>query len=171
MSLPGKLNLFKKYTQNNCIYECELKIAYDKCHCIPWDYPHFDGFMPICDRFGRECFKKYMAVTNSEENCDCPVDCVTTNYDYSVSSTLIDAESLCDNNEIEDFWDQGLFPTKFVGIYEQIVYGKDIGTATKCIENTKKIAIVKFQIASKIITRIKRTQYVTFAGTLSNIGK
>ena len=112
-----------------------------------------------------------MGTTNSTINCDCPEDCVTTFYYYSVSTTLIDAEALCDNNEIKEFWNQGLFPTKFIAMYEQIIYGKEIGAVAKCIENTKKMAIVKFQIASKMITRIKRTQYVTFAGTLSNIGK
>ena len=40
-----------------------------------------------------------------------------------------------------------------------------------CIERTKNMAIVKFEIADHIITRIKKTQRMTLADFLSNIGK
>ena len=61
-------------------------------------------------------------------------------------------------------------PPKFINLYEQIMHGKDISDDKWCIERVKKLAIVNFQIGSKIMTRIKRTQRVTFADTLSNIG-
>ena len=54
--------------------------------------------------------------------------------------------------------------------YEQVVNGKDIGKEEICIENIKKLAIVKFQIANEVVTRIKKTPRVTFSGILSNIG-
>ena len=39
-----------------------------------------------------------------------------------------------------------------------------------CINNTRKLAIVKFQIATQIINRIKKQQRVTNADIISNVG-
>ena len=33
------LDIFNKYTQEGCLFECKLKIAAAKCGCIPWSYP------------------------------------------------------------------------------------------------------------------------------------
>ena len=67
----------RKYTQSNCIFECQLKIASQKCQCVPWDYPQIER-MPICNRFGRECFKTIMTNASLGNTCDCPLDCETT---------------------------------------------------------------------------------------------
>ena len=169
----NELTLFKDYRERNCIFECQLKFAHSKCQCIPWDYPHFnDTFMPICDRFGRICFETFMANTSIIEACDCPNDCAATRYSYSVSSTAIDAEAMCKEDKYADIWSYGDigYPPKFVMRYEQVVNGKEIGKEEICIENIKKLAIVKFQIANEVVTRIKKTPRVTFSGILSNIG-
>ena len=70
---------YRKYTQSNCIFECELKIASDRCQCVPWDYPQLERVkrMPICDRFGRECFTIIMTNASLGNTCDCPLDCET----------------------------------------------------------------------------------------------
>ena len=68
---------YRKYTQSNCIFECQLKTASDRCKCVPWDYPQIER-MPICDRFGRECFKTIMTNASLGNTCDCPLDCETT---------------------------------------------------------------------------------------------
>ena len=43
------------YTKNNCKYECHVKLAHEKCHCIPWDFEH-NIEAEECDVFGRKCF-------------------------------------------------------------------------------------------------------------------
>ena len=50
------------------------------------------------------------------------------------------------------------------------MYGQDINDVDICINNTRKLAIVKFQIATQIINRIKKQQRVTNADIISNIG-
>ena len=50
------------------------------------------------------------------------------------------------------------------------MYGQDINDIDICINNTRKLAIVKFQIATQIINRIKKQVRVTTADILSNIG-
>ncbi len=33
------LTLFKRYSKNNCLLECWVLAASDRCNCTPWDYP------------------------------------------------------------------------------------------------------------------------------------
>ena len=33
------LSIFKTYTKEGCLLECMIKQAYDKCKCVPWNYP------------------------------------------------------------------------------------------------------------------------------------
>ena len=46
---------------------------------MPWDYPQIER-MPICDRFGRECFTTIMTNASLGNLCHCPLDCETTRY-------------------------------------------------------------------------------------------
>ena len=32
--------IFKVYTEANCRYECQVKLASEICNCIPWDFLH-----------------------------------------------------------------------------------------------------------------------------------
>ena len=113
-----------------------------------------------------------MANSTFIKKCDCLPECATTRYAYSVSSTAIDSEALCKDDHYRAFWSSGKtgYPPKFIRRYEQVLYNKEIGEDDICIQNTKRLAIVKFQIANQIITRIKKTKRVTFADTLSNVG-
>ena len=176
--------LFKDYREANCNFECLLKAAYSECGCMPWDYPHLNSSMTICDRLGRDCFKQSIIVHESKQNCKCQRDCTATRYSYSVSQTKIDAttaEELCSDKGYQFSLKHGVkkkhlgskeynMPPKFIDFYEQIMYGKDTSDMKWCIGRVKKLAIVNFQIGTKVMTRIKRTQRFTFADTLSNIG-
>ena len=89
---------------------------------------------------------------------------------YSENSHLIDAEAYCNNYEYMAYWSSyGNLP-KFIRRYEQAMYGQDINDVDICINNTRKLAIVKFQIATQIINRIKKQQRVTNADIISNVG-
>lgn len=167
-----KLDLFEGYTQANCFFECQLKTAYAKCQCFPWDYPRLNDTWELCDWMGRDCFRTMVKKTDLNEQCNCPLDCATTRYTYSYSSTIIDAEEICTNDEYKEFITSihTGYPPKFIKRFEQITLGKDIGEDIDCINRTKSMAIVNFEIADQIITRIKKTQRMTFADFLSNIG-
>ncbi len=47
------LVIFKEYTQVSCTFECQIKQAFEKCGCIPWDYPHLGEPRTVCDLWGR----------------------------------------------------------------------------------------------------------------------
>ena len=109
-----------------------------------------------------------------------------------MDSSKFDGDSICSNDKTRDALFYGVgndgtkksisqqneyqMPPRFIRRYEQIVSGKieksnDAIIKAACIQRMKNIAIVNFQIENKNIIRIKRTQRVTFADTLSNIGK
>ena len=54
-------SVFKTYNQNNCQYECHVKIAIDICFCIPWDFLS-NTDVQECDVFGRTCFFDAMKI-------------------------------------------------------------------------------------------------------------
>ena len=113
-----------------------------------------------------------MIKVDLNKECNCILDCVTTRYTYSLHTNKINAEELCSKKEYLTFMSSGTtgYPPKFIRRYEQIVYGKDIGDDVLCQNRTRNMAIVRFQIADQIITRIKKTQRMTFADFVSNIG-
>ena len=171
--------LFKDYRQVNCIFECEVETASNKCGCIPWDYPFLNNSVAICDAFGRFCFKKFMEDPKTIKQCEhCAHDCTTTGYWYSIYSTKIDETEICSNIRFRYALEYGTakpdnyrMPPQFLRKYEEILQIKNETSIEQCIERVKKMAIVNFQIDNQYFNRIKRTQRVTFADTLSNIGE
>ena len=88
----------------------------------------------------------------------------------------MDIDELCDKkNEKNLLYLLGksnkAYPPMFVRRFEQVVYGRDINYVEICKENLKGMAIVKFQIASQIVQRIKKTKRISFSDHISNIGK
>ena len=47
---------FKVYSKTNCLYDCYIAEAFQKCQCIPWDFIHNIKESNECDIFGRTCF-------------------------------------------------------------------------------------------------------------------
>ena len=52
----AKDSVFKKYSRNNCWYECKIIMASNNCGCVPWDFVSNNKSMSECDVFGRTCF-------------------------------------------------------------------------------------------------------------------
>ena len=180
-------NLTKWYTRSGCIFECQLKLAFEACGCIPWNYPQTQNNMEFCNFAKKPCFEKVMENITLMKNCHCPFDCVLSQYSYSISSTVLDVESFCEDfketkgmeNSISrilggdfgtTFEIPVIYPPKFINRFEQIMYDKDIKNDAMCKERLKEMGIVRFQLATEIATRIKKTQRVTFTDQLSNIG-
>ena len=61
------------------------------------------------------------------EKCDCPADCNSNQYSYSVSSTILDPGLICKNfkNEFSDFNYTGV--SNFMINYETTVRGTAMG--------------------------------------------
>ena len=80
-------SLFKIYTKANCMYECEIEMAYTACQCIPWDFFHTMKIQgPECDAFGRTCFQDTIDnVTKDDAYCHhCINECDMMKFNLKV---------------------------------------------------------------------------------------
>ena len=82
------LEMFSTYSEQNCLYECRLKVATIHCHCVPWNYPGRHTEAP-CDMLGTLCFNHYLAWLAENLNdvkevgsppCQCYPSCRGYNY-------------------------------------------------------------------------------------------
>ena len=60
-------SIFKLYTENNCRYECHIKLALERCKCASWDFMH-NSDEKECDVFGRTCFYQTMKNLAQDSN-------------------------------------------------------------------------------------------------------
>lgn len=168
------MTVFSEYTQAGCIFECQLRQAWERCGCIPWNYPHLGKPAQTCDYRGADCFERIMSNTETSKNCDCLFDCDSIRYSYSVSSTALDIDTLCKkNSDTEKFFGEAEYtlPKQFMRYYLQRAEDLNINTGDMCKAKMKKVAMVQFQLASQIVTQIKRDIRVTFADSISNFGE
>ncbi len=98
----GSLSIFGWYSQQSCLFECQLKRAYEFCGCIGWDYPHFAPNLRVChgDPYstdkGTVCFAALMDSGGMPSQCpDCPASCESTSYPYAVKSKEINYYRIC----------------------------------------------------------------------------
>ena len=115
-SNENKLEMHQKYSQSNCILECNIGYAIrmmkyqNKTICVPWFYPIPDTKVTqFCDPWDTVVFQEFMSSTPENECLNCLPDCSKTIYDATVSTapfrqcdhTNLGASSLCDLNEID----------------------------------------------------------------------
>ena len=99
-----------------------------------------------------------------------------------MSSTVLDIKSLCqgNSNDLEPFYanwykdfsnEITALPPSFMRRYMQIVQGTDIGRTDVCRRNLETgVAVVKFQLATRSVTRIEKKLRYSVADYLSNMG-
>lgn len=86
------LDLFKTYSQSNCIFECLLKIVQADAMvtlnltypCIPWYFPFSGDVTRVCDPWTSNYIESIWNFSNN--SCKhCLPDCNVYNYKYSLS--------------------------------------------------------------------------------------
>ena len=91
---PDTNSVFRKYSNEGCLFECRLRNAPSHTGCIPWDYPvpqdmeGIDG-MEICLAWenGRDKLKEFNSIMDDPrviDSCDCLPDCEEVNYETQV---------------------------------------------------------------------------------------
>ena len=81
------------YTSTNCRYDCYVKMAFDNCKCIPWDFVNKINGAEECDIFGRTCFFNMIETLThgSGHNCQhCIEECDWVRY----RKVVVEAEKL-----------------------------------------------------------------------------
>ena len=105
---------FSKYSQRNCVYECNARLAIERCGCIPWDFYHLGEFQE-CDVFGRTCFINTMENLTHllKSPCqNCPKDC--DYFKYNIES-----------KSVEKIFDDSGFG--YGGKYFKLLFGSCLG--------------------------------------------
>ncbi len=111
-----------------------------------------------------------MANMTTADNCDCPNDCDTNYYTYSISSTKLDIDKVCRKHS-------GLGDEDISGIprlmrnFEIMVSGVESGDTEICQKSMENFAYVNFQLNGQNTMQFKRELRVTLADQIANIGK
>ncbi|XP_072171567.1 acid-sensing ion channel 2-like [Diadema setosum] len=81
-----QLKYFDTYSRMKCRLECLTDLVLKRCRCKP---PFMPGRFPVCDPLTyKECGYPAIKMAQHRLNeCDCPVNCETLLYSYSLSSS------------------------------------------------------------------------------------
>ena len=105
----GNLEIFREYSREACMMECQLQQAVRRCGCQPWDYPFYhQDDLSVCDMFGNICFDKVMK-TDGKDLCDlatCPMDCSSISYSYSIVSSPFIPDELCPSKGTDSIFEE-----------------------------------------------------------------
>ena len=122
------------------------------------------------------CFEESMKNFTSENDCDCPLDCDSITYSYSLVSSPLKEDELCSANNdsptplMTDFYRKP-FPTLM--IRQLIRYSKNISADPYeiCSKYLKYRAVVIFQLATNDVSVTITSRRLSFFDKLSGFGK
>ena len=145
------------------------------CGCQPWEYPLLASAGQeffFCDMFGYICFEKMME--DGVPHCDCPVDCDTVTYSYSIVSTPMTEEKECTTtgggSDFLEFFDHP-FPPLFVLRAEEFM---NMSSTSRLVDQCKKMlpyrAKVTFRLTSDTVSVTVRSKRLSFFDKLSGFG-
>ena len=166
--------MFQTYSREACVLECQLSQAVQRCGCHPWDYPIItEQESNFCDAFGYICFEEMME--NNTVVCDCPMDCDSVQYSYSIVSTPMTGEKECPTNgkdsDFEEFYKKP-FPPKFVlRAREFMKKSNSSRVVDHCRQLLRYRAKVTFRLATDTVSVTVRSRRLSFFDKLSGFGK
>ena len=106
-SETGGLKTFQLYSREACMLECQMEQAVERCGCYPWDFPiNTPHHFYLCDNFGTVCFNSVMENVSVTLGCDCPMDCDSVSYSYSIVSNPLSGEEECLANGKESIFEE-----------------------------------------------------------------
>ena len=130
--------------------------------------------------YGNLCFENAFHSVTTEETCDCPVECNSLSYSFSLVSTPFDSQGMCPsdatkNNRflMKEFYIND-HPPKFVRklihfvkntSVTNIVSSKDL-----CMRNLQYRAEVIFRLATDTISVTVMSRRLSFFDKLSDFG-
>ena len=122
------------------------------------------------------CFEESMKNFTSENECDCPLDCDSITYSYSLVSSPLKEDELCTANQksptplLKDFYEKP-FPKLFIRQLRK--YAKNISADPYeiCSKYLKYRAVVIFQLATNDVSVTVTSRRLSFFDKLSGFGK
>ena len=122
------------------------------------------------------CFEESMNNFTLEKDCDCPLDCDSITYSYSLVSSRLKEDELCTANQdsptplMKDFYKKP-FPKLFIRRLEK--YAKNISADPfeYCNKYLKYRAVVIFKLATNDVSVTITSRRLSFFDKLSSFGK
>ncbi len=111
-----------------------------------------------------------MANVSARSNCNCPKDCDSNYYTYSVSSTKLEIEKECQSLASSLSKQEFSEPRMLMRNFETMVLGIDTGSFEICKRALETMAYVKFQLSGENIMHFKRELRVTLADKVASFG-
>ena len=97
-ALPDEISsssIFKKYSRDNCEYECAIAKARESSHCLPWSIPRLvNDSIRFCNSSESAAFQETLFSVASSDCSDCPSDCQATTFTVFETKVPLDVSSI-----------------------------------------------------------------------------
>ena len=126
--------------------------------------------------YGNECFENSMNKGTAAEKCDCPMECNSITYTFSLISTPFDPLKMCPTkirggNLMKPFYDNR-FPHQFI---RRLIYFKDNTTSSQedeyCKRNIQYRAEIIFRLATNTMPVTVISRRLSFFDKMSAFGE
>ena len=126
--------------------------------------------------YGNVCFENTMQNnTNIKENCNCPMECNSVSYSFSIISTPFEADTMCPGEKSEtDFlmkqFYENEFPSKFVRKLNKFKYNISSQEDAYCKRNIQYRAEIMFRLATNFMPVTVISRRLSFFDKMSAFG-
>ena len=126
--------------------------------------------------YGNECFEISMQNARVVEMCDCPMECNSITYSFSLISTPFDPLKMCPtsikNNALMKPFYENKFPHQFI---RRLIYFKDNATSSQakdyCKRNIQYRAEIVFRLATNTMPVTVISRRLSFFDKMSAFGE
>ena len=100
------------------------------------------------------------------------MECTKTLYNTIVTSQPLPIDAMCGDfgRGYRAYFTYEAMPRSFIRSFQRIVFGKDKNPEEVCRNAMERLAIVRINLASNVVTRITRNKRVTITDHIANIG-
>ena len=130
----------------------------------------------FCDIYGNMCFENSMQNVSIELNCDCPLECDSISYSFSLVSTPFVSKEMCPRQSgsadfaMKEFYDNA-YPPKFV---RKLIRMKNNNATIQegdfCKRNIQYRAEVIFRLATNTLSVTVMSRRLSFFDKMSAFG-
>ena len=123
--------------------------------------------------YGNICFEKSMKNVSIEDSCDCPMECNSISYSFSVTSTKFDESEMCGKrNNFMDGFNEHKFPPQYI---RELKFLKKLtlypSSEYYCRKTLNYRAEVIFRLATDSMPVTVMSSRLSFFDKMSDFGK
>ena len=126
--------------------------------------------------YGNKCFENSMKKGIAAEKCECPIECNSIIYSFSLISTPLDPLKMCPKNtRVDDLMKpfyNNRFPHQFI---RRLIYFKDNTTSSQehhyCKKNIQYRAEIVFRLATNTMPVTVISRRLSFFDKMSAFGE